>query len=82
MRSLGMLPIVLIIYSQPKGIMIGRYVADEADCADDAQKELMAGVRDWTKQRVDKYMGLHQDYFAKDDIRNLKKYGFGKDFTI
>ena len=42
----------------------------------------MAGVRDWTKAGVGKYLGLHQDYFAKDDIRNLKKYGFGKDFTI
>jgi hypothetical protein len=82
MRSLGMPPIVLIIYSQPKGIMIGRYVADEADCVDAAQRELMDGVREWTKQGVDKYLGLHQYYFAKDDIRNLKKYGFGKDFTI
>jgi hypothetical protein len=82
MRSLGMPPIVLIFYAPSSTEMIGRYVADEADCADDAQKDLMVCVRDWTKQRVDKYMGLHQDYFAKDDIRNLKKYGFGKDFTI
>lgn len=82
MRSLGMPPIVLIIYAPSKTEMIGRYVADEADCTDGAQKELMVCVRDWTKQHVDKYMGLHQDYFAKDDIRNLKKYGFGKDFTI
>ena len=82
MRSLGMPPIVLIIHAPSSTEMIGRYVAGGADCADDAQKELMVCVRDWTKQHVDKYMGLHQDYFAKDDIRNLKKYGFGKDFTI
>ncbi len=82
MRSLGMPPIVLIIYAPSKTEMIGRYVADEADCADAAQKELMVCVRDWTKQHVDKYMGLHQDYFAESDIRNLKQHGFGKDFTI
>lgn len=82
MRSLGMPPIVLIVYEPSKTEMIGRYVADEAECADDAQKDLMVCVRDWTKQRVDKYMGLHQDYFSKSDIRNLKKYGFGKDFII
>lgn len=82
MRSLGMPPIVLIIYAPSKTEMIGRYVADDEDCANDAQKALMASVRDWTKQHVDKYMGLHQDYFAESDIRNLKKYGFGKDFTI
>lgn len=82
MRSLGMPPIVLIIYAPSKTEMIGRYVMYEGNCADDAQKELMTGVRDWTKQRVDKYMGLHQDYFSKSDIRNLEKYGFGKDFII
>ena len=82
MRSLGMPPIVFIVHAPSSTEMIGRYVADEADCADDAQKELMAGVCDWTKAGVGKYLGLHQDYFAKDDIRNLKKYGFGKDFTI
>ena len=82
MRSLGMPPIVLIVYAPSSTEMIGRYVADEADCADAAQKELMDGVREWKKQGVGKYLGLHQDYFAKDDIRNLKKYGFGKDFTL
>lgn len=82
MRSLGMPPIVLIIYAPSKTEMIGRYVADDADCVDAAQKELMDGVREWKKQGVGKYLGLHQYYFAKDDIRNLKKYGFGKDFTI
>lgn len=82
MRSLGMPPIVLIVYAPSKTEMIGRYVMCERNCADDAQKELMAGVRDWAKHHVDKYMGLHQDYFSKSDIHNLEKYGFGKDFTI
>ncbi len=82
MRSLGMPPIVLIIYAPSKTEMIGRYVADEADCADDAQKALMASVRSWSGQRAGDYMGLHQDYFSKSDIRNLKQHGFGKDFTI
>ena len=82
MIGLGMPPIVLIVYVISSTKMVGRYVVDEADCIDDAQKELMVGMRDWTKRSVDKYVGLHQDYFAKDDIRNLKKYGFGKDFTI
>lgn len=82
MRSLGMPPIVCIVYAPSSTEMIGRFVMHEGDCTDAAQKELMTCVRDWTKQGVDKYLGLHQDYFAKDDIRNLKKYGFGKDFTI
>ena len=82
MRSLGVPPIVLIVYAPSSIEMIGRFVMHEGDCADEDQKELMACVRDWTKAGVGKYLGLHQDHFAKDDSRNLKKYGFGKDFTI
>lgn len=82
MRSLGMLPIVLIIYSPSLGTMIGRYAVDDEDCANDVQKELMASVRSWSDVRAGDYMGLHQDYFAKSDIRNLKQYGFGRDFNV
>jgi len=77
-----MLPIVLIIYSPSSGTMIGRYVVDDEDCANDAQKEMMASVRNWSGVATGDYMGLHQDYFSKSDIRNLKQHGFGKDFRV